>query len=307
MHPHLEASLTWRRLALATLVALGLAAGPARAEGPLRKGYLLVLASAPTPEAARAALARTPQLEVLKLAAGFPRIVESARVSGLRPGFHVVVGGICEARSPAEVARQVLDVAAGADFYVREVEVPADAFGCPALVPAGPRGSFPVAQEAPLDARSPDVRWVLRKKKLNERCAAWQVELVAGGVALFREDHRDEGCKESSIDTTRFDIKLARVGDAAYARVSNRHDWHDNGTRQEDMLDLACKDVHSVLDLGNQYDSVEAISPVKGASPRARLRLRWHRMECSNCKASGEFEYARAPDGCSFRPVGQDG
>ncbi len=41
---------------------------------------------------------------LLRLADGYPRILESASVPGLNPGFYVVVLGVCEAKAGAELA-----------------------------------------------------------------------------------------------------------------------------------------------------------------------------------------------------------
>jgi hypothetical protein len=67
--------------------------------------------------------------ELLTFAPGFPKVVESKTVSGLKPGFFVVVLGFCgpkEARAPLSVAKSVR-----ASVYARAVQV--DELACPTV------------------------------------------------------------------------------------------------------------------------------------------------------------------------------
>lgn len=79
-------------LMLSSLLALSLAAGPST---------LLVWGGGKTPEEAQKSLeewkTKSPEwLTYVQLAAGYPRIIESKTVTGLNPGFHIVVLGACE-------------------------------------------------------------------------------------------------------------------------------------------------------------------------------------------------------------------
>lgn len=77
---------------LSSLLALSLAAGPST---------LLVWGGGKTPEEAAKSLAdwktKSPEwLTYVQLASGYPRIIESKTVTGLNPGFHIVVLGACD-------------------------------------------------------------------------------------------------------------------------------------------------------------------------------------------------------------------
>lgn len=77
---------------LSSLLALSLAAGPST---------LLVWGGGKTPEEAQKSLAewktKSPEwLTYVQLANGYPRIIESKTVTGLNPGFHIVVLGACD-------------------------------------------------------------------------------------------------------------------------------------------------------------------------------------------------------------------
>jgi hypothetical protein len=94
---------------LPVLVSL-LAASPVLAEGPppvpAVKRVLLVWGGGKTAQEAEAAAKdyreRSGDWEkVLRLAEGYPRVVRSADVPGLKPGLHVAVLGVCDAREGA--------------------------------------------------------------------------------------------------------------------------------------------------------------------------------------------------------------
>lgn len=77
---------------LSSLLALSLAAGPST---------LLVWGGGKTPEEAQKSLAewktKSPEwLTYVQLSNGYPRIIESKTVTGLNPGFHIVVLGACD-------------------------------------------------------------------------------------------------------------------------------------------------------------------------------------------------------------------
>lgn len=76
--------------------------------------HALIFAGGATPEAAQAALAAfkaklANQVDtVVKLPAGEPRVVESAKLPGLKPGFHIVTLGTCKDPGPVLAALKAL-------------------------------------------------------------------------------------------------------------------------------------------------------------------------------------------------------
>lgn len=118
-----------------------------------------------------------------RLAAGYPQLVESATMPGLKPGFFVVVLGSCADRSEADVHLELMRaVAPGA--YVRSVEGPS---ACPTLQASDPgaaRGG-PVVGSHPFAATSKTTLEVRRPASLAEcpnQHLAVEVKLEFGGV-----------------------------------------------------------------------------------------------------------------------------
>ena len=76
--------------------------------------HALIFAGGATPEAAQAALAAfkaklANQVDnVVKLPAGEPRVVESAKLPGLKPGFHIVTLGTCKDPAPVLAALKAI-------------------------------------------------------------------------------------------------------------------------------------------------------------------------------------------------------
>lgn len=64
----------------------------------------------------------------MTFAPGYPKVVASADVQGMKPGFHVVILGVCPQGAAAELA--IVKAFSGA-AYAREVSVPA---ACPTLI-----------------------------------------------------------------------------------------------------------------------------------------------------------------------------
>ncbi len=80
------------------------APAPEKPTGPLE---VLVLGGGKTPEDAQAWMKRWASAEpvlrgLVVLAEGFPKVVQSDRVEGLKPGFHIVVLGFCGAAEREE-------------------------------------------------------------------------------------------------------------------------------------------------------------------------------------------------------------
>lgn len=100
-------------------------------------GFALIWGGGATPEAGQAAKAEyeknAPELNsLLELSPGFPKVMESAAVKGMKPGFHVAVLGFCSEREAMELA---LSVAKSVEpkVYVRAVDV--SSASCPKLKP----------------------------------------------------------------------------------------------------------------------------------------------------------------------------
>lgn len=117
------------------LVVVSLAAAPALAE-PARA---LIWSGGATAEAGAAALAEVPPKlgALLALGAGFPKVVESRSIAGLKPGFFIVLLGLC---GPTEVE---LLLSVDRRVYARPVEVAREALACPAFA-----GKWKVADRA---------------------------------------------------------------------------------------------------------------------------------------------------------------
>lgn len=273
-----------------------------RTEPALVTGHMIVLASAKTVAEANAVMAKVPQVEFMLLGPGYPQVVDSAMVPGLRPGFQAVAAGVCASKTDAVAAKNVLSMSIGLEATVREVKVSNVDTSCPVLTPQR-ASALPVRERAALDRRFPDIRWVLRQKALNPHCSHYALGVEVGNTTVYQETYKETGCREDAINTTRFQISIVQIGQVSYARVEQRVDWHDNGTRSENLLGLLCTGVKPVLELGDQYDTVEEISATGDGSGRTGLRLRWKRGECSNCEPSGNVDYVRAAGSCKFEPV----
>ena len=96
----------------------------------------IVWGGGPTPEAGETWMTRWQQeapdyADLIALPEGWPKLVQSDSVPGMKPGFHVVVLGICPAgdeRAPLELLK-----ALHPSVYAREVTDPAPPGACPAL------------------------------------------------------------------------------------------------------------------------------------------------------------------------------
>jgi hypothetical protein len=127
------------------LLLLALLAAPAFAAEPL---HALIFAGGATEADAKAALAAFKaklenQLDnVVKLAPGEPRIVESAKLPGLKPGFHIVTLGLCKTPGPALAAIKALYPGA----YTKPLTGEAGPERCPTLV----EGTSAVGVEPPV-------------------------------------------------------------------------------------------------------------------------------------------------------------
>jgi hypothetical protein len=260
---------------------------------------MIVLASLKTQTEANALLAKLPTVDFLPWAPAYPRVVDTAVVDGLRPGYQALVAGVCASKTQAQQVRDALELATGIAGTVRKVRATDADTGCPSFIPAQP-STLPVVERAPVDERFPGIQWVLRKKDVNAQCSHYAVGVEIGRTTVYQATHKETGCGKNSINTTRFEVGLAKVGKVAYARLGERMDWEDNGTRSENLLGLSCTGVHPVLELGNQYDTALDIAPAGDGSGRTRLRVVWKRGECGNCEPSGPVEYTRTADGCTF-------
>ncbi|MBL8923791.1 MAG: hypothetical protein JNJ54_33355 [Myxococcaceae bacterium] len=288
-----------RRASLPCALAL-LALAPAASAQELEKAHAVILSGGATAEAGKAALAAARPSPLVKLREGHPRLVESATVKGLKAGFHVVLAGVCRSKDDATAARDVINLASGSGTYVREVQVPRDWLeSCPTLQALTPSAGK-VLKRAVIDDGAPTVRWVLRKQATGGGCSAFELGVEAGEKLILKKDFADDGCTAGVNIRKRHELTIASVGGGSFARVVERSDWHDNGTRLESLLDFACNELREVLDLGDLFNTVEAIASVEGAPGRSRLRLTWNRRPCANCAPSGDLVYQRTADGCRF-------
>lgn len=294
--------MTTKRASLAFALAL-LCWGEAVSAQELEKGHAVILSGGATLEAGKAALAAAKPSALVTLRAGHPRLVESATVKGLKPGFHVVLAGVCRSKDDASAARDVLNLASGPGTYVREVQVPRDWLeSCPTLQPLTASGGK-VVKRAVIDDGAPTVKWVVRKQPTGGGCSTFEIGVEAGDKLILKKAWADDGCTNDANVRTRHEVSIVSVGGGSFARVVVRSDWHDNGTRTDSLLDFACNDLREVLGLGDLFETVDAIASVEGAAGRSRLRLTWNRRPCANCLPSGDAVYQRTADGCGFDEV----
>ncbi|MBN1203649.1 MAG: hypothetical protein JXB05_01830 [Myxococcaceae bacterium] len=126
------------------------AAPPAKARAkPAGNPWVVILASKPQRAEAEAQLGPMVEaraFEWLKPAEGFPKVVESDSLPGLKPGLHVLVLGVCGSKEAALSARaRVLPMVPEA--YVKQLTGPAT-LACPApinLASKLPKGAEPLA------------------------------------------------------------------------------------------------------------------------------------------------------------------
>jgi hypothetical protein len=111
-------------------------AGQARAAEP--GAHVIIIAGGADAAPATSAVARLAKSGLgkrLELSAGFPRVVESSSVAGLKPGFHIAIAGFCPTKGKqAAIARDVLAL----EFpgtYLRTVTGESDT-QCPKVLPA---------------------------------------------------------------------------------------------------------------------------------------------------------------------------
>lgn len=138
----------------------------------------LILTGAATDEAAQKLLGPAKErvaalAPLLTAPQGFPRVVESATLKGLKPGFFVVVAGYCAAAEPLLTALKAADAGA----YAKPVEGVGEA--CP---------TFDGAWK-PTTVEAKGLRAVL-----FQSADEWRVFLRAGDVALDGKQHELSGC-----------------------------------------------------------------------------------------------------------------
>jgi hypothetical protein len=112
---------------------------PAGAASP-SPGWAILLASAPQRDEAEARLRAMHEARAfafVKPANGFPKILESSALPGLRPGLHVVVLGVCGVQSEA-LAAQARVRPELSDAYVKKLSREAQQSQCPSGVSASP-------------------------------------------------------------------------------------------------------------------------------------------------------------------------
>jgi len=279
-------------VAFSLVLASGANAEPA---SPLQRSHLVILGGGKTPAEAEAVVKGFAKPQWLTLATGYPRVIESATVKGLNPGFFIAVAGACASKRAAEEARDLLGFLSSSGVYLREVQVPEALLqDCPSLQPMALGGefdptSFRVVQKAPLDAARPTLTWVIRKKRPKGGCDTYDVALQAGDTLLAHQSFEETGCRAPlGRHRSRYALSFVEVAGARFVRVNASAEWHDNASRNDTLMDFACGALTEVAELSSVHDFVEELSPVEGRSPREGLRMRWHHEPCLNCRPDNE-------------------
>ena len=126
---------------------------------------------------------------------GFPQLVSSDAIAGLKPGFKIVIGGYCENAAEAETARDLSRLHFPAAYLrpTQPTETQRGPAPCPQAARSVERSSFVGKRVAssPVDRAAPSLRWqVLSGKLHNERtdrrCPAVAVELRSRDRVLER-------------------------------------------------------------------------------------------------------------------------
>lgn len=169
-----------------------------------------------------------------------PRVVASAELEGLNPGFFIVLLAHC---ADAERAAAVLDVvrAFNPGAYAKRVKPAAPASACPALESSpGLRGGPRVTRQA-VRKGVEAVQWAIKNDDGGaDRCrASVRIEVQRKGRAL---DQRDEeaSCQRGGADdlgsSRTPSASLATVGDVTFV-VLELDEWvADHGSRTGTLL-----------------------------------------------------------------------
>ncbi len=171
---------------LSSLLALSLAAGPST---------LLVWGGGKTPEEAAKSLAdwktKSPEwLTYVQLASGYPRIIESKTVTGLNPGFHIVVLGACDDGAAGLHALDLFKLLEPS-VYAKDVTW-AEAAACPA--PVGDWNWSPVVVRVKTKQASLAGLLVFREKAPDMK-AAIRIDIKGGASTLKWFDEGDSDCE----------------------------------------------------------------------------------------------------------------
>jgi hypothetical protein len=298
----------------AIALALFAVAAPARAA---TKYDVIIFAGGTAPDDPLPALERARGGGAFTLAKGFPKVIESAKVKGLKPGFHVAVLGFCPAGDRrAVLARDLMRL----DFpgtYLRTVEGPFDG-QCPkiALPPAREPKELPLMEESPF-APGSTVKWRLFRRefpdlKSGEQFHGTQVlarlvqegRLVAeapfnGRARAGDEDQGDYGFSEEWKAPT-----VVAAGERSYLIVVMGTYGGDTGSLAYELWGHGCGTVRKVLALGSFFDPccgpghTVDVAWVKQGKLRVDVRSQ-------SIEEVGPTYYGWAPESCSLDVVGE--
>lgn len=113
-------------------------------EFPLEVGYMVIVAGDADPVAAKKKLEDYVERGVS--ANGYPKLLDSSEVDGLKPGFHIVVAAVPDTKAIGEHMAELL-AKTFPGTYVREVRVPeVESFDC--AFPGADRRCYPEAWRA---------------------------------------------------------------------------------------------------------------------------------------------------------------
>ena len=136
--------------------------GPANAREPgTPPNYVVIIGGGKTVEEAERVFnnLRKNKIANLTFSEGFPKVISSDSVKGLKPGFVVLIGGFCKHSGKARLAREIL-LSSLEGVYLRKVP-PLQPESCPEVsrsAKAPPKGMF-VKDRVKLGPKSTILKW----------------------------------------------------------------------------------------------------------------------------------------------------
>lgn len=171
-----------RALAIATLVVATSLHAAAAAKDKSPSFEVIILAGGSTPAEAEAArTASAPVFErVVRATDGFPKVVRSDDYEGLRPGFVILVAGICAKKADAAAVRDIFNASGLVGVYTRTVKGTLDG-QCPTLnTSSSPSRGWDEDKRAPVvdSVASVVMRLLSRAVTKPKGCDAKSVKIV---------------------------------------------------------------------------------------------------------------------------------
>ncbi|WPB76581.1 hypothetical protein KYC5002_47290 [Archangium violaceum] len=266
--------------------------------------HIIILGGGQTPAEAQAALEKYtrgahPGVTPVE---GYPRLLESDEMAGLKPGFHIAVLGICPEVERARALRDLANLAMPG-VYLREVHasVP-DA--CPKLVLPKPKalkghvhqGSYPVR------AGVKGLSYEVHSRALDTGqtpCVESRlvVRLELGGRAVDEESWTGdcnppvgEGDLGSSSEWSL--EEALSFGERSFLLVKESASIADNTTHTWRLVGEACGDVDELFTVGSRLEfgpPGDVTVKAEGEGPEAWRKLVVRTTE-GNCGENGEGE-----------------